>query len=176
MNEETQKISFEFKRGELPTEEQIQAEVANNDNVRPEERERVVAAIMKTLGRIQFTRDVVTELKRGDATLRLRTIPRGEAKNHPDLKPLLVWTERRELIMGYTDGAIWDSEMVMYDACMVVRYSASHFGVLGLCTQGPDDECRVTPSSKRLHVTKVEWAADVEPEAIANWERRPWLR
>ena len=93
------------------------------------------------------------------------------------IKPqyLLLWTSRRELWMGLTTAPLDARDMELTHVRQCIRFSGTHKGVLGLCVVGPDDQCRVSPPVARMFIREIDWACEVQPSALAGWERQPWL-
>ena len=90
---------------------------------------------------------------------------------------ILIHTTRNEIFFGLTTNDLIADNMTLLDAQMVVRYSGTHGGVLGLCVKGPNKECRISPPATELYVRDVKWACPVvSAEAIAAFKAQPWNR
>lgn len=57
---------------------------------------------------------------------------------------------------------------------MAVYWSADCKGILGLCSDGPTANCRISKKAPGITLEGVHSIMEVSPEAAAAWERAPW--
>jgi len=82
-------------------------------------------------------------------------------------KPVVVWTDKRGVIFGYTDNA--DARpIVLRNARMCLYWPSSVGGVFGLCDIGPNNDSKISatlPSATFEGVTGVAEVTDVAEKA-----------
>lgn len=89
-------------------------------------------------------------------------------------RPILIHTVRNEIFFGWTEDDLRAEHMTLKKARMVVRYSGTHCGVLGLAVIGHDEECRISKAVEELYVRDVKWACWVSKTALPRWEKEQW--
>lgn len=85
---------------------------------------------------------------------------------------VLVTTVHRGVFFGYAkdiDGATIN----LRRARNCVYWHQSVKGFLGLCSTGPNSECRVGPPAN-MTIYDITCVAQVEPEAVKQWEANHW--
>ena len=83
-------------------------------------------------------------------------------------KPVVVWTDKRGVIFGYTDNA--DARpIVLRNARMCLYWPSSVGGVFGLCDIGPNKDSKISASLPSATFEGVTGVADVTPEAETAW-------
>lgn len=82
---------------------------------------------------------------------------------------VLVCTDKRGVVFGHTQNRHADP-IVVTDARMALYWSAATGGVFGLAEKGPDKDCKISATAKRVELTGVTAVFDVEDTAIKAWE------
>ena len=88
-------------------------------------------------------------------------------------KALVVTTEHKGVFFGY--GTPTDKKVIkITKARMCVYWDSSLHGVMGLASQGPNEQCRISPAVPVLTVQDITGIMEVSKEAIKKWEAEPW--
>ena len=89
------------------------------------------------------------------------------------LRPVVVTTAHRGVFVGYTADPA-DAEIVRLErGRMVVYWSESTRGVVGLAAQGPGAGSRVSPPAT-IALRNVTSVIEATEAASAAWEEEPW--
>ena len=95
------------------------------------------------------------------------TAPAAAITAHKE-KPVVVWTDKRGVIFGYTDNA--DARpIVLRNARMCLYWPSSVGGVFGLCDIGPNKDSKISATLPSATFEGVTGVADVTPEAEKAW-------
>jgi hypothetical protein len=95
---------------------------------------------------------------------------------------VVLSTERRGVFFGYINAEVADrvrageqiATMTVYDARMVVYWSAATKGYTGLCGNGPAEGSRVAPPVPEMVLYSVMSVAFPPATAIKRFEAGPW--
>jgi len=60
------------------------------------------------------------------------------------------------------------------DAHMVIYWSSSVRGLLGLAANGPDDKCRITAAVPEIYLEGVDCIMAISEKAFPRWDKVPW--
>ena len=83
-------------------------------------------------------------------------------------RPVVVWTDKRGVIFGYTENA--DARpIVLRNARMCLYWPSSVGGVFGLCDIGPNKDSKISATLPSATLEGVTGVADVTPEAEKAW-------
>lgn len=83
-------------------------------------------------------------------------------------KPVVVWTDKRGVIFGYTDNA--DARpIVLRNARMCLYWPSSVGGVFGLCDIGPNKDSKISATLPSAVLEGVTGVADVTDVAEKAW-------
>lgn len=88
-------------------------------------------------------------------------------------RAVVICTKYRGVFFGYaadTNG----STITLKRARMCVRWEAAMKGVMGLASQGPDEDCRVSDPVESIELRGVSAVLAVSDDAILRWESGPW--
>lgn len=83
-------------------------------------------------------------------------------------KPVVVWTDKRGVIFGYTDNA-HARPIVLRNARMCLYWPSSVGGVFGLCDIGPNKDSKISAVLPSATFEGVTGVADVTAEAEKAW-------
>jgi hypothetical protein len=87
---------------------------------------------------------------------------------HRDAIPVVVWTDRRGVIFGYTTNP--DARPIsLTNARMCLYWPSSVGGVFGLCDIGPNAESKISATLPSATFEGVTGVAAVTPAAEAAW-------
>lgn len=90
-------------------------------------------------------------------------------------RTVLVTTEFRGVFFGeLEDDTQAPAKIVLRRARMIVYWSASVRGVLGLAADGPDKACKITSPVSRAEIWRVTGVFEVSPSAAEKFEAAPW--
>jgi len=90
------------------------------------------------------------------------------------MRNVVVTTAHRGIFVGQTDAAPTAETCVLENARMVVFYSASTRGVVGLAQRGPQEGSRISPAASKIGLRNVTAIMDATDNAAAAWEQEPW--
>ena len=88
---------------------------------------------------------------------------------------VLVTTDKNGVFAGVLQQ--WDDDkntITLEDAQMCVYWSQEMHGLLGLGQQGPNKDCRITPSVPELSLNGVTAVIVTTDEAQENWKKKFW--
>ena len=88
-------------------------------------------------------------------------------------RPVVVCTQYRGVFFGYTADTSGD-QITLKRSRMCLYWSKSLRGVLGLASEGPNSECRISGPVKSIDLRGVTAVIEMSPEAVAKWEAAPW--
>lgn len=91
-------------------------------------------------------------------------------------KPVVITTEARGVFFGYLpDGQTkLPAEVELENVRMCVYWSTDVKGVLGLASNGPTKDCRITNRVPKVTLYKVTAVLDCSPQAQESWEKDIW--
>jgi len=89
-----------------------------------------------------------------------------------ELRPVVVTTAHRGVFFGYTLDTTGKT-ITLKRARMCVYWSKILKGVVGLASQGPNSECRISDAAD-MELRDVTAVLDVTAKAVEAWERAPW--
>lgn len=92
-------------------------------------------------------------------------------------KPVLVCTEYRGVVFGYTDDPMADP-ITLTKARMCLRWSNATGGVFGLAEKGPVDASKsgnttISAQSETLTLRKITAVFEVSDAAVKAWTLAP---
>jgi hypothetical protein len=87
-------------------------------------------------------------------------------------RPVLVWTEHRGVIFGYTTN-IHARPITLNRARMCLYWSANVGGVFGLCDIGPTRGCKISAELPEATFEAVTGVAAVSAKAVEAWLSAP---
>ncbi len=77
--------------------------------------------------------------------------------------------------MGFINPADADKETLeVEEVRMAVYWSADVRGVIGLASNGPSKECRISPAAKKAVIKGVTAVLELTDEAVKAWRKEPW--
>ncbi len=88
-------------------------------------------------------------------------------------RAVVVCTMNKGVFFGYaleTDGDL----IVISRARMCVYWSAAMKGVLGLASQGPNKDCKISDPVPSLELRGITCVIECTPEAAKKWEENGW--
>lgn len=88
-------------------------------------------------------------------------------------RAVIVTTEHRGVFFGYGDDTS-GTVVTLNQVRMCVYWSSAMKGILGLASDGPDAQCRVSEPISQMEIRAVTAVMDVSPDAAAAWESSPW--
>ena len=86
---------------------------------------------------------------------------------HPE-RPVLVWTDKRGVIFGYTND-VTARPILLKRARMCLYWSADVGGVFGLAEIGPTAGCKISAPLPSAVFEGVTGVAEVSSESEAAW-------
>lgn len=86
---------------------------------------------------------------------------------HPEI-PVVVWTDKRGVIFGYTSDAS-ARPITVRNARMCLYWPSRVGGVFGLCDIGPNNESKISATLPSAVLEGVTGVARVTPEAEKAW-------
>lgn len=95
----------------------------------------------------------------------------------PDEQPIMVTTEHKGVFCGLYGGDPSDADkekITISEARMCVYWEKGLRGVLGLASDGPTDDCRVSPAVEQITLYDLTSITPVSPEAYEAWKEEPW--
>ena len=121
---------------------------------------------------INFDALTVAEVKQlaGMAASFLGTAPQPLAQTpgaHAE-KPVVIWTDKRGVIFGYTDN-VDARPIALRNARMCLYWPSSVGGVFGLCDIGPNKDSKISAALPSATFEGVTGVADVTKEAEKAW-------
>lgn len=121
---------------------------------------------------IDFDKLTVAEVRQlaGMAAAFLGNAPQSVAQTcvgHKE-KPVVVWTDKRGVIFGYTDN-VHARPIVLRNARMCLYWPSSVGGVFGLCDIGPNKDSKISAVLPSATFEGVTGVADVTAEAEKAW-------
>jgi Ser/Thr protein kinase RdoA (MazF antagonist) len=82
---------------------------------------------------------------------------------------------KRGVFMGFIDpDDAFKESIVAYDIMMCVYWSSEMHGVLGLASDGPNENCRISPAAKKAIIHGVTAVIEITEKALKNWQKQPW--
>lgn len=93
--------------------------------------------------------------------------PAVQVAHHAE-KPVVVWTEHRGVIFGYTSD-VHARPITLRRARMCLYWPASVGGVFGLCDIGPNEETKVSAVLPSATFEAVTGVSDVSDAAEKAW-------
>ncbi len=94
-----------------------------------------------------------------------------EVRGH-DRMPVLVCTDKRAVVFGYTDNA-HARPIKVETARMALYWSADVGGVFGLAERGPTSGCKISATAPSLTIEGVTAVFEVEAAAEKAWLAAP---
>jgi len=89
--------------------------------------------------------------------------------------PLVVTTAHRGVFFGY--GIPSDADTIkLKRARMAVYWPAETHGVVGLASDGPPKDARISPAAPEIILRDVTSVMAVSPKAVKRWEAEPWAK
>jgi len=95
----------------------------------------------------------------------------SESASH-DLSPVLVCTEKRGVVFGYTTNA-HARPIRVTNARMCLYWSANVGGVFGLAEKGPTASCKISAVAPALTLEGVTAVFEVDDVAVKAWKSAP---
>jgi len=90
---------------------------------------------------------------------------------------VLITTDstKRGVFMGFIDPSDADKEnLVAEELRMAVYWSTDVRGVLGLASNGPSSECRITAAVSKATIKGVTAVVELSDKALLAWRLEPW--
>jgi hypothetical protein len=121
---------------------------------------------------IEFDKLTVAEVRQlaGMAAAFFGNAPQAVAQTrtiHAE-KPVVVWTDRRGVIFGYTEN-VDARPIVLRNARMCLYWPPSVGGVFGLCDIGPNKDSKISAALPSATFEGVTGVAAVTAEAEKAW-------
>lgn len=91
----------------------------------------------------------------------------------PALVPVVVTTKHKGVFFGYGTPKLEDNKRIV-NARMCVYWSTSNKGVMGLASNGPDSNARVSLAVPAITLNDITAVMECSPEAAKAWEKGPW--
>lgn len=114
----------------------------------------------------------IEQLKSAIALIEMLSGKKPDETNQHKPKPVVVWTDKRGVIFGYTENA--DARPItLKNARMCLYWDASTGGVFGLCDNGPNSKCKISATLPSAVFEGVTGVADVSEAAEAAWVSAP---
>jgi hypothetical protein len=91
--------------------------------------------------------------------------------------PVLITTDntKRGVFMGLIDPKDADKEtLVAEEVRMAVYWSKDVKGVVGLASNGPTKNCRITPAANKATIKGVTAVLELSDKALEAWRKEPW--
>lgn len=88
-------------------------------------------------------------------------------------QPVLVTTKHRGVFFGYLDSPAREESLKLKAARNCIYWSADVKGFLGLCSFGPNANCRIGPAAD-IELFGITCVAKVSARAAEAWEKAPW--
>ena len=86
------------------------------------------------------------------------------------LIPVLVTTEKRGVVFGYTENR--DARpIILVNARMCLYWSCEVGGVFGLTDIGPTSSCKISAKTPQVILEFVTAVFDVSNDAVTAWEK-----
>lgn len=99
---------------------------------------------------------------------KVEATPTVATKNHA-AKPVIVCTDKRAVIFGYTTN-VAARPITVTDARMALYWSADVGGVFGLAERGPTSGCKISAVAPSLTLEGVTAIFTVDPAAEKAWK------
>lgn len=87
---------------------------------------------------------------------------------HHAEKPVVIWTDKRGVIFGYTDN-VHARPITLRNARMCLYWPSSVGGVFGLCDIGPNEDSKISAVLPLAAFEGVTGVADVSDAAEKAW-------
>lgn len=107
-----------------------------------------------------------------DALALLEALSGDEKATQAEPRPVVVWTEYRGVIFGYTTDPT-ARPITLTSARMCLYWDKATGGVFGLCESGPTDGCQISATLPSADFEKVTGVASVTDAAVAAWVSAP---
>lgn len=95
-------------------------------------------------------------------------------KTKSNVKHFVVTTQHKGVFYGTGTGEVKDKATTLKDARMCVYWSSSVKSVVGLASDGPDRQCKISPPAPSVYLTDVTGVFECSEEAVKAWEKQPW--
>ena len=87
-------------------------------------------------------------------------------------RPVIVITAHRGVFFGFASDTSGET-ITLTRARLCVFWSRDVKGFMGLASTGPTSSCRIGPPAD-IALRNITAVLEVEPCAVAAWERAPW--
>src|SRR5438105_2509301 len=93
----------------------------------------------------------------------------------PSQRAVVVTTEFRGVFFGYVEeDSDLPAKIALSRVHNCVYWASSVRGVLGLASEGPNDQCRIGPQVPHATLWKITGVFDCTTTAVEKWESQPW--
>jgi hypothetical protein len=120
---------------------------------------------------IDFDSLTIAEVKQlaamASAFLGTTAEPAVQVQHHAE-KPVVIWTDKRGVIFGYTSD-VHARPITLRNARMCLYWPSSVGGVFGLCDIGPNEESKISAVLPCATFEGVTGVADVTEAAEKAW-------
>ena len=120
---------------------------------------------------MDFDKLTVAEVKQlaamASAFLGTTATPAVQEAHHAE-KPVVIWTDKRGVIFGYTSD-VHARPITLRNARMCLYWPLSVGGVFGLCDIGPNKDSRISAVLPSATFDGVTGVASVTPDAEQAW-------
>ena len=101
-----------------------------------------------------------------------------KTKDPRDGRPVVVSTNQKGVFFGYIpQNQPTDVEVIRIEqARMGLRFTDDIRGFMGLASDGPSKNCRVSNAVPAITLQGVVSVVETTPEAAKRWEDGPWAR
>jgi len=98
------------------------------------------------------------------------TVQAAEIKSSHDAIPVIVCTDRRGVVFGYTDNV--DARPInLTNARMCLYWSSDVGGVFGLAENGPTKDCKISAVVPKISLEGVTAIMSVDEKAASAWTK-----
>jgi hypothetical protein len=102
-----------------------------------------------------------------------QTTTTNERETMTTRRPVVICTKYRGVFFGYAEDTSGDT-VTIYDYRMCVYWHSSVRGVIGLASDGPNGQCRVTGKAPSIELRGVTAVMEATDAAVSKWEKGPW--
>lgn len=119
---------------------------------------------------MDFDKLTVAEVKQlaAMAASFLGTATQPASPEHHAEKPVVIWTDKRGVIFGYTSD-VHARPITLRNARMCLYWPSSVGGVFGLCDIGPNKDSKISAVLPSATFEGVTGVADVSADAEKAW-------
>jgi hypothetical protein len=95
--------------------------------------------------------------------------------------PVIITTNHRGVFFGYVDQAVLDEDkprahIKVSGARMCLYWAQSVGGVLGLASNGPNSDCRISARAPAVVLRDITAVMECSPQAADRWESAPCVK